>query len=53
VLSDAYRALRAEVHRLALQERPARVSGDLFTAERETVRRLWHIYLAQPIESEE
>lgn len=52
-LADAYRALRAEVHRLALQERPARVSGDLFTAERETVRRLWHTYLAQPIESEE
>jgi len=44
-LSDAYRAYRAEVHRLALQERPARVAAERFGEQRKTVTRLWRKYL--------
>ncbi|MCK4744167.1 MAG: bifunctional [glutamate--ammonia ligase]-adenylyl-L-tyrosine phosphorylase/[glutamate--ammonia-ligase] adenylyltransferase [Sulfuriflexus sp.] len=44
-LADAYRAYRAEVHKLKLQERPARVSAELFTDERATVQRLWQAWL--------
>lgn len=41
-LRDAYFAFRAEVHRLSLQETPARVPVAMFTAEREAVQRIWH-----------
>jgi len=44
-LADAYRAYRAEVHRLKLQERPARVSAELFVKQRATVQRLWQAWL--------
>jgi len=44
-LADAYRAYRAEVHKLKLQERPARVSAALFVEERATVQRLWQAWL--------
>ncbi len=40
-LADAYRTYRAASHRLALQQAPARVEADRFTAEREAVRRIW------------
>ncbi|WP_455198900.1 bifunctional [glutamate--ammonia ligase]-adenylyl-L-tyrosine phosphorylase/[glutamate--ammonia-ligase] adenylyltransferase, partial [Kaarinaea lacus] len=40
-LSDAYRAYRAEVHRLTLQEQPAIVSEEMFPGERAEVTRLW------------
>ena len=44
-LADAYRAYRAEVHKLKLQERPARVSAERFVDERATVQRLWQAWL--------
>lgn len=44
-LADAYRAYRAEVHRLKLQAQPARVPADRFVAERQTVQRLWQAWL--------
>jgi len=50
-LADAYRAYRAEVHKLKLQERPARVSADLFVAERATVQRRWQAWLASDAEN--
>jgi glutamate-ammonia-ligase adenylyltransferase len=46
-LADAYRAYRAEVHRLKLQAQPARVPADRFVAERETVQRLWQAWLGK------
>jgi len=44
-LADAYRVYRAEVHRLKLQEKKARVPADSFVAERATVQRLWQAWL--------
>jgi len=44
-LSNAYQAYRAEVHRLKLQEKPARVSSDRFTAERASVQQQWRQWL--------
>lgn len=44
-LADVYRRYRAEVHRLTLQERPARVSTERFVAERECVQQLWQHWL--------
>lgn len=44
-LADAYRAYRAEVHKLKLQERPARVSAQRFVDERAMVQRLWQAWL--------
>ena len=44
-LANAYRAYRAEVHRLKLQEKKARVPADRFVAERATVQRLWKAWL--------
>ncbi len=44
-LADAYRAYRAEAHRLALQERPAQVPAERFGEQRKTVTRLWRKYL--------
>ncbi len=41
MLSDAYRAYRAEVHRLALQDQVAVVDEQVLHHERTTVRRLW------------
>lgn len=40
-LHDAYFAYRAEVHRLALLERPAVVSGEAFSEQRIQVQTLW------------
>ncbi|VAX03266.1 Glutamate-ammonia-ligase adenylyltransferase [hydrothermal vent metagenome] len=45
ILSDAYRAYRAEAHRLSLQERPAQVEAARFGGAREAVRRIWRRYL--------
>ncbi len=45
VLADAYRAYRARVHRLTLQEQPAIVGADEFAAERAAVQRLWRALL--------
>jgi len=44
-ISDAYRAYRAEVHKLKLQEKPACVSADKFVAERACVQRQWQQWL--------
>lgn len=41
-LSNAYRAYRAALHRLTLQEEPAQVSDTEFRDERAAVIRLWH-----------
>jgi glutamate-ammonia-ligase adenylyltransferase len=46
-LADVYRVYRAEVHRLKLQAQPACVPADRFTAERETVQRLWQAWLGK------
>ncbi len=40
-LADAYRAYRARIHRLTLQQQPARVAADQFVAEREAVTEIW------------
>ncbi len=42
LLSDAYRAFRARVHRLTLQDLPAVVEESLFADYRQGVQRLWH-----------
>ncbi len=44
-LTAAYLTLRAQIHRLALQEQPARVPTAEYTAERDTVRALWSRWL--------
>jgi len=41
VLSDAYRAYRAAVHRLTLQDLPAETDEETFAAARKEVARLW------------
>jgi len=41
-LSNAYRAYRAALHRLTLQEEPAQVSDTEFRDERAAVMRVWH-----------
>ena len=41
-LSHAYRAYRAALHRLTLQEEPAQVSDTEFRDERAVVTNLWH-----------
>jgi glutamate-ammonia-ligase adenylyltransferase len=41
LLSDAYRAFRAQVHRLTLQDLPAVVEEPLFSDYRQGVQRLW------------
>jgi glutamate-ammonia-ligase adenylyltransferase len=40
-LADAYRTLRAQVHRLSLQDQPATVAADSFRDMREQVQQLW------------
>jgi [glutamine synthetase] adenylyltransferase / [glutamine synthetase]-adenylyl-L-tyrosine phosphorylase len=40
-LSDAYGAYRSEVHRLTLQEEPARVCDEQFRSHREGVNAIW------------
>lgn len=40
-LGEAYRAYRARVHQLTLQEEPAVVAAAEFVSEREAVRRIW------------
>ncbi|HEY0635858.1 MAG TPA: bifunctional [glutamate--ammonia ligase]-adenylyl-L-tyrosine phosphorylase/[glutamate--ammonia-ligase] adenylyltransferase [Gammaproteobacteria bacterium] len=41
LLSDAYRAFRARVHRLTLQDLPAVVEASLFSEQRLGVQRIW------------
>ncbi|MBA1147714.1 bifunctional [glutamate--ammonia ligase]-adenylyl-L-tyrosine phosphorylase/[glutamate--ammonia-ligase] adenylyltransferase [Ectothiorhodospiraceae bacterium WFHF3C12] len=41
VLADAYRAYRARIHQLTLQELPARVPVAEFAEERDTVAAMW------------
>ena len=41
LLSDAYRAYRARLHRLTLQQRPALAAADEFTDYRAGVLRIW------------
>ena len=41
LLSDAYRAYRATIHRLTLQDQPARVDDGRFDACREQITRIW------------
>ena len=41
LLADAYRAFRARVHALALQENDPVVDADEFAAEREAVCAVW------------
>ena len=41
LLGDAYRAYRNDIHRLTLQDRPARVEVSRFTDYRGEVRRIW------------
>jgi glutamate-ammonia-ligase adenylyltransferase len=41
LLADAYRALRAEVHRLSLQDKPAVVAAERFLDIRKPVKHLW------------
>ncbi|WP_374759145.1 bifunctional [glutamate--ammonia ligase]-adenylyl-L-tyrosine phosphorylase/[glutamate--ammonia-ligase] adenylyltransferase [Arhodomonas aquaeolei] len=40
-LAEAYRVFRAEIHRLTLQELPARVPAERFRTQREAVTALW------------
>jgi glutamate-ammonia-ligase adenylyltransferase len=51
VLGNAYRAYRAEVHRLTLQEWAAVVEERAFADQRTTVRRLWRALLETPLET--
>ena len=41
-LSDAYRAYRASVHQLTLQDEPARVAAEAYAEPRAEVLRIWH-----------
>jgi glutamate-ammonia-ligase adenylyltransferase len=45
LLADAYRAYRAAVHRLTLQDIPAKVAADRFLNYREEVIRIWQKYM--------
>ena len=47
ILSDAYRAYRARVHRLVLQESPAVVSEDEFEAFRSGVESIWQALMTK------
>lgn len=45
LLADAYRAFRAQVHRLALQEKPALVDNAMFAELRAQVVRIWRAWM--------
>jgi len=45
-LGEAYRAYRAETHRLALQNQPALVNHDKFALQRQQVRHWWEQLVA-------
>jgi len=51
-LTEAYRAFRACIHRLTLQERPAVLAGEDYTPEfadkRQAVQALWRRYMLAP-----
>lgn len=50
-MTDAYRSLRARVHRLALQETsPALAAADEFAAERAAVSAVWRVLIESPID---
>lgn len=44
-LADAYRCLRRQGHKLALQERSRTIAADLFSAQRAEVQRIWQQWL--------
>lgn len=44
-LSDIYRGYRSEVHRLTLLGQPARIAGERYVHERDTVVRVWRTML--------
>ena len=44
-LTEAYKVYRSAGHRLTLQRLPGKVGGDEFSAERDTVRRIWQAYM--------
>ena len=46
-LADAYRVLRAEIHRLKLAGRPTIVPADAFQAQRDSVNRCWQVWLEE------
>lgn len=48
LLSDAYRAYRAMVHRLNLQNQPAHVPDNQFRSYREGIQALWQKLLEKP-----
>ena len=48
LLSETYRAFRARVHRLALQEQFAVVPEEEFAAQREGVLRIWQTLMEDP-----
>ena len=52
MLSDAYRAYRARVHQLTLQDEPAVVAAEAFAEVRAEVLRLWRTLMEAPGESE-
>ena len=45
-LADIYRAMRNCIHTRSLQEQDSKISGELFTLERELVQALWKRYLS-------
>jgi glutamate-ammonia-ligase adenylyltransferase len=47
-LTDAYRELRAVVHRLSLQELPAKVEASSLATTRERVQRIWAALIESP-----
>jgi glutamate-ammonia-ligase adenylyltransferase len=47
LLRTAYLTFRSKMHRLSLQQQPARVPADRYRPLREGVRRIWHRFLAK------
>ena len=45
LLKEAYLTYRAAVHRLNLQEKPAKVPEDKFADLRENVEKIWHVFM--------
>lgn len=46
-LAEAYRCLRRQGHKLALQERSRTIAADLFSANKATVQRIWQQWFGQ------
>lgn len=45
-LADIYRAMRSCIHTRSLQEQDAKISSELFQAEREFVQTVWKQYFS-------